>query len=194
MSSYTNMMMMMMEPQEQPHFKKPKLALPPPPLNHHHHHHHHHHSSFKKTQLCRRFQQHGMCGFGSKCNFAHGIAELNRLNNIQPPNPQLCRMFSRNKHCTYGHSCRFRHSSTARNVDYPNWVREVSRHPPQEQGKHDRYSYAEYRVMQTSAAATNASTNTVEASSLRKNEPYAVKFMFKKNDLRKISGIYADWI
>lgn len=80
-----------------------------------------------------------------------------------------------------------------------------------EVGKFDGYSSAECRIMQNSTAATidgsaedkimqttisatNASTGKVATSTLHKNEPYGVKCKFKKNELQKISGIYADWI
>jgi len=62
----------------------------------------------------------------------------------------------------------------------------------------DRYpSYAESRTMQTDdtdIATADASTSTGVASPSHKNQPYAVKFVFKKNELKKINRIYADWI
>jgi len=59
----------------------------------------------------------------------------------------------------------------------------------------DSYPFAENRTMQTATAATaNSSTSTPAASSSHKNEPYAVKFVFKKNELKKIDRIYGDWI
>lgn len=73
-------------------------------------------------------------------------------------------------------------------------------------GQLDRSSFAEYKRMRTcaeswtmqtdtAAATANASTSTLATGSPSpKNEPYAVKFVFKKNELKKIDRIYADWI
>ncbi|RDX70917.1 mRNA decay activator protein ZFP36L1, partial [Mucuna pruriens] len=156
-----------------------------------------------KTELCRRFRR-GVCGLGSKCDYAHSVAELRR-------HPKLCRLFLQNKHCPYGRTCRYLHSTTI----IPPLPIPPPPPPPPELGKLDGYSSVEYkrmqtsaaavpsdgytspehRIMQTSTATTNASTSTVATSSLHKNEPsYPVKFIFKKNQLQKINRIYADWI
>ncbi|KAG4384939.1 hypothetical protein AAZX31_13G344300 [Glycine max] len=150
-----------------------------------------------KTEMCRRFRR-GVCVHGSKCIYAHSVAEL-RLQR----QPKQCRFFLQNKRCHYGRTCRFLHSSTPLN---PNPQPEVGKLDPYSSPESKRMrtcaaapsddgcSSAEQRIMQTSAAAdaaTNASTSTVAT----KNEPsYPVKFIFKNNDLQRISRIYADWI
>ncbi|KAF1859715.1 hypothetical protein Lal_00010299 [Lupinus albus] len=172
---------------------------------------HLHVDDFYKTQLCRKFRE-GFCTFGSECRYAHGIAELKPRQQQQ----QLCRMFLHNKQCSYGHSCRFIHVNANPNFSHGS--------QPQVE-KVDGYSSAKCTTMQTSAAATNVST-----SSLQKNEPSSyisprehpqlhvmqtstaatnasttgslhkyeqdgvTKFIFKQNNIHKISGIYADWI
>ncbi|KAE9585842.1 putative transcription factor C3H family [Lupinus albus] len=113
---------------------------------------HLHVDDFYKTQLCRKFRE-GFCTFGSECRYAHGIAELKPRQQQQ----QLCRMFLHNKQCSYGHSCRFIHVNANPNFSHGS--------QPQVE-KVDGYSSAKCTTMQTSAAATNVST-----SSLQKNEP-----------------------
>jgi len=82
-----------------------------------HNHNHHDDGNLKlKTELCRRFRE-GACFHGSKCKYAHGVAELRQG---QPPN-KLCRLFVRYnyKHCPYGRSCRFLHSSPSPFPSFP---------------------------------------------------------------------------
>ncbi|TKY48098.1 putative zinc finger CCCH domain-containing protein 21 [Spatholobus suberectus] len=159
-------------------------------------HNHDRRNLMVKTELCRRFRR-GVCGLGSKCNYAHSVAELRRQ-------PKLCRLFLQNKHCPYGRTCRFLHSTTIPppfpipNPQFQPELGKLHRYPSAEYNTmqtsaaapSDGYCSAEYRIMQTSAAASNAST-----SSSHKNEPsYPVKRIFKENELQKISRIYADWI
>jgi len=72
--------------------------------NNHHNNVNYNRNLMVKTELCRRFRR-GVCGHGSKCDFAHSVAELRRQ-------PKLCRLFLQNKHCPYGRTCRYLHSAT----------------------------------------------------------------------------------
>jgi hypothetical protein len=38
-----------------------------------------------KTRLCLKWQQHGECSFGNRCNFAHGSKELSLALSFAPP-------------------------------------------------------------------------------------------------------------
>ncbi|KAK7325219.1 hypothetical protein VNO77_29378 [Canavalia gladiata] len=134
-----------------------------------------------KTELCRKFKQ-GACALASKCNYAHGVAELRYQ-------PKLCRLFLHNTHCPYGRSCRFLHS-TPNPPAFPN-AQHSSAPPPTID--------AQYNILQTTcaAAATNASITTVTTTSSPKDQPSCggtVKSIFNKNQLLRNSRIYADWI
>ncbi|XP_019448103.1 PREDICTED: mRNA decay activator protein ZFP36-like [Lupinus angustifolius] len=113
---------------------------------------------FYKTQLCRKFSE-GFCTFGSQCKYAHGIAELKpRRQQQQQQQNQLCRMFLHNKQCSYGHNCRFIHVNANQNISHDGSQPQLE--------KLDGYSSAKCTTMQTSNAAANVSTG-----SLQKNEP-----------------------
>ncbi|BAT91545.1 hypothetical protein VIGAN_07014800 [Vigna angularis var. angularis] len=72
--------------------------------NNHHNNVNHNRNLMVKTELCRRFRR-GVCVHGTKCDYAHSVAELRRQ-------PKLCRLFLQNKHCPYGRTCRYLHSAT----------------------------------------------------------------------------------
>lgn len=76
-----------------------------------------------KTRLCERFETEGSCSYGSKCTFAHGVAELReRTGGEEDPvtksgaaandkNPlyktKLCERFMKDNFCQYGPKCHF---------------------------------------------------------------------------------------
>ncbi|CAL0332362.1 unnamed protein product [Lupinus luteus] len=171
------------------------------------------HHFYQKTQLCRKFRD-GFCTYGSQCKYAHGIADLKPRQ--QQQQNQLCRMFLYNKQCSYGHNCRFIHVNADQNISHGSQpqLEKVDGHSSakfttvqtstaaanvstsslqkNEPSPHPQPRPAKYRVMQTSTAAT---TNASNKSSLHKYEQNGVaKFIFKGNNIQKISGIYGDWI
>jgi len=62
-----------------------------------------------KTELCRPFEDFGQCRYGTKCQFAHGTAELRTLNRHPRYKTQLCRTFHKEGFCSYGRRCNFIH-------------------------------------------------------------------------------------
>ncbi|KAI7800741.1 mRNA decay activator protein ZFP36L2 [Triplophysa rosa] len=62
-----------------------------------------------KTELCRSFQEHGICKYGSKCQFAHGECELRGLHRHPKYKTQACRTFYQFGYCPYGPRCHFIH-------------------------------------------------------------------------------------
>uniref|UniRef100_A0A8D3DM08 mRNA decay activator protein ZFP36 n=1 Tax=Scophthalmus maximus TaxID=52904 RepID=A0A8D3DM08_SCOMX len=50
-------------------------------------------SSRYKTELCRPFEENGTCGYGDKCQFAHGMRELRSLCRHPKYKTELCRTF-----------------------------------------------------------------------------------------------------
>lgn len=80
----------------------PSSALPaqlPPMLS----------SNRYKTELCRGFQETGSCKYGSKCQFAHGEAELRGLYRHPKYKTEPCRTFYNFGYCPYGSRCHFIH-------------------------------------------------------------------------------------
>lgn len=62
-----------------------------------------------KTELCRGFQETGSCKYGSKCQFAHGEAELRGLYRHPKYKTENCRTFYNFGYCPYGSRCHFIH-------------------------------------------------------------------------------------
>lgn len=62
-----------------------------------------------KTELCRGFQETGCCKYGSKCQFAHGEAELRGLYRHPKYKTEPCRTFYNFGYCPYGSRCHFIH-------------------------------------------------------------------------------------
>lgn len=62
-----------------------------------------------KTELCRSFQENGSCNYGSKCQFAHGEAELRGLYRHPKYKTEACRTFYNFGYCPYGTRCHFIH-------------------------------------------------------------------------------------
>ncbi|XP_056150330.1 mRNA decay activator protein ZFP36L1b [Lampris incognitus] len=71
-------------------------------------------SSRYKTELCRPFEENGMCKYGDKCQFAHGIHELRSLSRHPKYKTELCRTFHTIGFCPYGPRCHFIHNAEER--------------------------------------------------------------------------------
>lgn len=69
-----------------------------------------HRSSRYKTELCRSYEEDGVCNYGGRCQFAHGHAELRSLPRHPKYKSELCRTFHSNGLCPYGHRCHFIHN------------------------------------------------------------------------------------
>ncbi|XP_041981218.1 protein TIS11 [Aricia agestis] len=82
---------------------------PPPPA-----------TSRYKTELCRPFEEAGVCKYGDKCQFAHGVRELRNLQRHPKYKTELCRTFHSVGFCPYGPRCHFVHNAEeARRRDPP---------------------------------------------------------------------------
>ncbi|XP_062292656.1 mRNA decay activator protein ZFP36L1b [Scomber scombrus] len=68
-------------------------------------------SSRYKTELCRPFKEHGICKYGDKCQFAHGMHELRNLSRHPKYKTELCRTFHTIGYCPYGPRCHFIHNA-----------------------------------------------------------------------------------
>ncbi|CAG9856963.1 unnamed protein product [Phyllotreta striolata] len=63
-----------------------------------------------KTELCRPFEEFGVCKYGDKCQFAHGIGELRSLARHPKYKTELCRTYHTVGFCPYGPRCHFVHN------------------------------------------------------------------------------------
>lgn len=64
-----------------------------------------------KTEICRSFSENnGFCKYGTKCQFAHGEAELRPVRRHPRYKTKLCRNFSASGSCPYDARCRFIHA------------------------------------------------------------------------------------
>ncbi|XP_031153141.1 mRNA decay activator protein ZFP36 [Sander lucioperca] len=68
-------------------------------------------SSRYKTELCRSFNESGLCKYGCKCQFAHGLDELRDLNRHPKYKTEPCRTFHTIGFCPYGMRCHFVHNN-----------------------------------------------------------------------------------
>ncbi|GBP09216.1 Protein TIS11 [Eumeta japonica] len=73
---------------------------PPPPA-----------TSRYKTELCRPYEEAGVCKYGDKCQFAHGVRELRNLQRHPKYKTELCRTFHSVGFCPYGPRCHFVHNA-----------------------------------------------------------------------------------
>lgn len=65
-----------------------------------------------KTELCRQFRENGVCRYGDKCQFAHGIEDLRTVARHPKYKTNLCRTFHSTGFCPYGARCHFVHSES----------------------------------------------------------------------------------
>ena len=64
-----------------------------------------------KTELCRTYEESGVCKYGSKCQFAHGEEEVRGLHRHPRYKTEPCRTFHTAGFCPYGARCHFIHNA-----------------------------------------------------------------------------------
>lgn len=68
-------------------------------------------SSLYKTELCRSFEDTGMCRYGKKCQFAHSRKELRILARHPKYKTDMCKSYHSTGFCPYGTRCHFIHNA-----------------------------------------------------------------------------------
>eukprot|EP00850_Spirogloea_muscicola_P019936 SM000202S05907 [mRNA] locus=s202:94747:95613:- [translate_table: standard] len=77
-----------------------------------------------KTELCNKWEEHGTCPYGSRCQFAHGVEQLRPVLRHPRYKTELCRMVASGAVCLYGHRCHFRHTLTPQEASASSaWLR-----------------------------------------------------------------------
>ncbi|GCC41684.1 hypothetical protein chiPu_0025722, partial [Chiloscyllium punctatum] len=69
-----------------------------------------------KTELCRRFTDSGLCKYGERCQFAHGLHELRLLPRHPKYKTEYCRTFHSLGFCPYENRCHFIHDEGERRI------------------------------------------------------------------------------
>ena len=72
-----------------------------------------------KTELCRAFEDHNWCKYGSRCQFAHGMPELRQVDKHPKYKTQLCNAYHSTGYCKYGTRCHFIHNVDEGRVKNP---------------------------------------------------------------------------
>jgi butyrate response factor 1 len=65
-----------------------------------------------KTELCKSFNETGVCRYGGKCQFAHGKEEIRGVLRHPKYKTETCKTFHTTGTCPYGTRCRFIHTRT----------------------------------------------------------------------------------
>jgi len=68
-------------------------------------------TSLYKTELCRSFEDTGMCRYGKKCQFAHSKKELRVLARHPKYKTDMCKSYHSTGFCPYGTRCHFIHDA-----------------------------------------------------------------------------------
>lgn len=66
-----------------------------------------------KTELCRNWEETGVCRYGMRCHFAHGHAELRNLLRHPKYKTSPCKTYTKLGSCPYGQRCCFSHVNKA---------------------------------------------------------------------------------
>lgn len=64
-----------------------------------------------KTEMCRTWQEKGVCSYGKKCMFAHGKEELMDKEFAGGYKSKICRSYHKKFFCPYGLRCMFIHGN-----------------------------------------------------------------------------------
>lgn len=65
-----------------------------------------------KTELCKSFNETGVCRYGTKCQFAHGKEEVRPILRHPKYKTETCKTFHTTGTCPYGIRCRFIHTKS----------------------------------------------------------------------------------
>jgi len=82
-------------------------------------------SSLYKTELCRSFEESGVCRYGKKCQFAHSRKELRHLNRHPKYKTDMCKSYHTSGFCPYGSRCHFLHEVKSDDNDDDKVARQV---------------------------------------------------------------------
>jgi len=144
-------------------------------------------SDLYKTELCRSWTQTSNCPYGLKCQFAHGIEELRKVQRHPKWKTIECKQYHMTGSCTFGPRCVFVHeeserrapsASTSNNADVilsaaarkpvanrsdaPSWIAEPALRPA--------YVHPESRVISIDSLVSKRFERPASAASNNKEE------------------------
>lgn len=62
-----------------------------------------------KTEICRSFEENGYCRYNDKCQFAHSLEELRKIDRHPRYKTEICKTYWEEGTCPYGKRCCFIH-------------------------------------------------------------------------------------
>jgi hypothetical protein len=94
-----------------------------------------------KTEMCRTFEETGICKYGTKCQFAHDPVEVRNIPRHPRYKTEICKTFWQLGNCPYGKRCCFIHTENElKDCKNPMpSVQELSRHMQQQIDSKDVY-------------------------------------------------------
>ncbi|KAJ1540948.1 hypothetical protein HK405_010983 [Cladochytrium tenue] len=99
-----------------------------------------------KTELCRSWEETGMCRYGAKCQFAHSDEELRSVQRHPKWRTKPCKTFWTEGTCPYGKRCGFIHMSAELSVTL------IANEPPTPQATSGHYAKVNHATMPMSPA------------------------------------------
>lgn len=77
-----------------------------------------------KTELCTKFILSNECPYNEKCQFAHGLKELQIRQVNSKFKSKLCKNYMKTGYCRYGDRCQFKHGETTHNSNRHLYIKE----------------------------------------------------------------------
>lgn len=62
-----------------------------------------------KTEICRSYEENGYCRYNEKCQFAHSLDELRKIDKHPRYKTEICKTYWEEGTCPYGKRCCFIH-------------------------------------------------------------------------------------
>jgi len=123
--------------------------------------------SLYKTELCRSWQETGICRYGTKCQFAHGKEEVRPVMRHPKYKTEICKTFHTLGNCPYGTRCRFIHNVQLRNQSLQlqqEQQQQQQQQQEQEQQQQEQQQEQQFTFVQSPQNWKSTQTNQPQAS------------------------------
>ncbi|KAG7261713.1 hypothetical protein CRUP_036490 [Coryphaenoides rupestris] len=129
------------------------------------------------TELCRTFEESGVCKYGAKCQFAHGEEEVRGLHRHPKYKTEPCRTYHTVGFCPYGARCHFIHNADevqdASSSSSSGPAPPPHPHPPQRPLLRHSYSFAGFSSSSFQPAPSSSSSLLFSRASSVSPPPYS---------------------